>query len=156
MEQVVRQLAELGIETEVDREPSTFPAAARFDQSGLYFGWYAGTVNGPFTQPGFRFPAGAIAMHIHSFSAATLRDAASGWCGPFVARGVTATVGNVFEPYLQLTHRPDFLLRALARGENFGDAATYAQRALSWQTVAIGDPLYRPFRARSADVTKAQ
>jgi uncharacterized protein (TIGR03790 family) len=156
LEQVVRQLAELGIETDVDREASTFPAAARFDRLAFYFGWYAGTVNGPFTQPGFRFQPGAIAMHIHSFSAATLRDATSGWCGPFVARGVTATVGNVFEPYLQLTHRPDYLLRALARGANFGDAAMYAQRALSWQTVAIGDPLYQPFPAKSAHATKAQ
>jgi uncharacterized protein (TIGR03790 family) len=111
----------------------------------LYFGWYAATVNGPFTVPGFRFPPGTLAMHIHSFSAATLRDAATGWCGPLLARGVTATVGNVFEPYLQLTHRPDYLLRALARGENFGDAVYYAQPALSWNTIAIGDPLYRPF-----------
>jgi hypothetical protein len=51
----------------------------------------------------------------------------------------------VFEPYLQLTHRPDLLLRALLRGDNFGDAVVYAQPALSWHTIAIGDPLYRPF-----------
>jgi len=145
LESVVRQLAELDFETEVDRSSTTFSATTAFDDPVLYFGWYAGTVNGPFTKPDFQFPPGAVAMHIHSFSAATLRDANSGWCGPLVARGVTATVGNVFEPYLQLTHRPDLLLRSLARGDNFGDAACYAQRALSWQTVAIGDPLYRPF-----------
>jgi hypothetical protein len=110
-------------------------------------------VNGPFTLPGFRFPPGAIALHIHSYSAQTLRSAESNWCGPLIARGVTATMGNVFEPYLQLTHRPDLLVRALLRGEAFGDAACYAQPALSWQTVVIGDPLYRPFpktRARHA------
>ena len=84
-------------------------------------------------------------MHIHSYSATTLRNRDTGWSGPFVARGVTATVGNVFEPYLQLTHRPDLLLRALVRGATFGDAACYAQPALSWQVIAIGDPLYRPF-----------
>jgi uncharacterized protein (TIGR03790 family) len=154
LETVVRQLDELGIETDVDRAPTTIPATARFDVPILYFGWYASSVNGPFTQPGFRFPPGAIALHIHSYSAATLRDATSGWCGPLVARGVTATLGNVFEPYLQLTHRPDFLLRALARGDNFGDAAMYAQRALSWQTVAIGDPLYRPFPAKLPEIAK--
>lgn len=145
LESVAQQLDQLGIETDVDRAPSTIGAGARFDEPVLYFGWYEGTVNGPFTTPGFRFPPGAIAVHIHSYSATTLRNSESGWCGPFVARGVTATVGNVFEPYLQLTHRPDLLFRALARGQNWGDAVYYSQPALSWHVVAIGDPLYRPF-----------
>jgi len=87
-----------------------------------------------------------VALHIHSFSAPTMGSADSGWCGPLVARGVAATVGNVFEPYLTLTHRPHFLLRALSLGKNFGDAAYYSLPALSWQAVAIGDPLYRPFK----------
>jgi hypothetical protein len=62
-----------------------------------------------------------------------------------VARGVTATFGNVFEPYLQLTIEPQMLMRALSQGRNLGDAAYYATPALSWQTIVIGDPLYRPF-----------
>lgn len=145
LEDVVRQLEELGFSTLVDRKRTTFPTDAPFEEPVLYFGWYAEKVNGPFLKPDFRFPDGAIAVHIHSFSAETLRRANERWCGPFVARGVTATVGNVYEPFLQLTHRPDLLLRALVRGENFGDAAWFAQRAVSWQTIAIGDPLYRPF-----------
>jgi uncharacterized protein (TIGR03790 family) len=145
LEEVVRQLEQLRITTVVDRKRTTFPADTPFESPVLYFGWYAERVNGPFLKTGFRFPDGAIAMHIHSFSAETLRRDSERWCGPFVARGVTATVGNVFEPYLQLTHRPDLLLRALARGDTFGDAVYFAQRALSWQTIAIGDPLYRPF-----------
>ena len=145
LETVARIATELGFQPEVDRSDTTFGVDVPFDAPVLYFGWYAATVNGPFTRAGFSFPVGAIAFHIHSFSAATLRQSASGWCGPFLARGVTATVGNVAEPYLQLTHRPDLLLRALALGQNFGDAVAYAQPALSWQTVAIGDPLYRPF-----------
>ena len=72
-------------------------------------------------------------------------------CGLLVACGVAATVGNVFEPYLQLTHRPDLLLRALVRGHNFGDAAYYALPVLSWQAIALGDPLYRPFRVTLDD-----
>ena len=145
LENLVDQLREVGFETDVDRAPTTFPAIARFDAPVLYFGWYAANVDGPFKESGFRFPEGAIALHIHSYSATTLRNRDTGWSGPFVARGVTATVGNVFEPYLQLTHRPDLLLRALVRGATFGDAACYAQPALSWQVIAIGDPLYRPF-----------
>jgi hypothetical protein len=94
---------------------------------------------------GFEFPPGAVALHIHSFSARTLRSATEGWCGPLVARGVTATFGNVFEPFLELTLRPDLLLHALREGKTLGDAAFYAEPALSWQCIVVGDPLYRPF-----------
>jgi uncharacterized protein (TIGR03790 family) len=139
------QLAELGFDGDVDRAPATLPVTARFDAPALYFGWYAGNLNGPFTLPHFEFPPGAIALHIHSFSAQTLRSPTDNWCGPLVARGVTATMGNVFEPYLAFTHRPDLLLHALARGWSMGDAAYYAMPVLSWQGVLIGDPLYRPF-----------
>ena len=145
LEAVVKQLDSLGFDQEVDRLPATFAPAARFDAPALYFGWYAGDLNGPMALPGFRFPPGAIALHIHSYSARTMRSSTAGWVGPLVARGVTATMGNVFEPYLQLTHHPDLLLRALARGATLVDAAYYALPALSWQTVLIGDPLYRPF-----------
>jgi hypothetical protein len=54
-------------------------------------------------------------------------------------------VGNVFEPYLDLTHDPRALLAVLRAGGTFGDAVAAAQPALSWQTVAVGGPLYRPF-----------
>jgi len=148
LESVAAQLTALGFDLEVDRMPATFPVTARCDAPVLYFGWYAGDLSGPFTLPGFQFLPGAIAVHVHSFSAATLRSATAGWCGPLVARGVTATVGNVYEPYLNFLHRPDLLLQALARGETFGDAAYFAEPVLSWQAIAIGDPLYRPF-ARS-------
>ena len=120
-------------------------AAARCDAPALYFGWYSGNAEGPFTLPGFSFPPGAIALHIHSYSAATLRSATAGWCGPLLAHGVTATMGNVFEPYLHLTHRPDLFMRSLARGATLVDAAYFALPVLSWQAVLIGDPLYRPF-----------
>lgn len=142
----LQQLEELGFDGEVERTAATFEPAARFDAPAFYFGWYANDLNGPFAVGNFKFPAGAIAVHIHSYSAQTLRSDTQGWSGPLVARGVTATVGNVFEPYLQLTHHPDLLLRALSRGQNFGDAAYYALPVLSWQSIAIGDPLYRPFK----------
>jgi hypothetical protein len=139
------QLDELGFDGDVEDTAAQFGPGARFDAPVLYFGWYAGRLNGAFSREGFRFPPGAIALHIHSYSAATVRSDTEAWCGPLVARGVTATAGNVFEPYLQLTHRPNLLLRALSRGRTWGEAAYYALPSLSWQAVAIGDPLYRPF-----------
>lgn len=145
LESTASQLAGLGFDTTIDRASAIMPATTRCDAPVLYFGWYASDVSGPFALPGFTFAPGAIALHIYSYSAATLSQPASGWTGPFVARGVTATVGNVYEPYLMFTHRPDLLLRALTRGQTLVDAAYYALPALSWQAIVIGDPLYRPF-----------
>ncbi len=146
LESVQMQLQDLGFDGEVERTGATFSTEARFDAPVLYFGWYHGDLNGPFAVEGFTFPPGAVALHIYSFSAQTLHSDSQGWCGPFVARGVAATVGNVFEPYLDFTHRPNLLLHALSQGKTFGDAVYYALPTLSWQAVAIGDPLYRPFK----------
>ncbi len=137
-------LAGLGFDGDVETTNALFDEAARFDAPVFYFGWYAVNLNGPFAREGFVFPPGAVALHIHSFSAQTLHSETTGWTGPLVARGVTATVGNVFEPYLVFTHRPDLLALGLARGMNFGDAVYLALPSLSWQAVAVGDPLYRP------------
>jgi uncharacterized protein (TIGR03790 family) len=146
LEQTASELDGLGFDGDVDRTDTDQPVSARFDAPAFYFGWHSQDLNGPMTLPGFRFPAGAIALHIHSFSARTVRSTTLGWCGPMVARGVTATFGNVFEPYLELTLDPSMLLRALKMGWNLGDAAYFATPALSWQTIVIGDPLYRPFK----------
>lgn len=140
------ELTDLGYFGDVQNGGGMFDLTDRFDAPALYFGWYAGTVSGPFTRPEFRFPPGAIALHIHSSSAASLRTTTGFWCGPLVAHGVAATFGNVFEPYLELTIRPHLLLAELAQGKTLGDAAYFATPALSWQTVVIGDPLYRPFK----------
>jgi uncharacterized protein (TIGR03790 family) len=146
LESVQGQLQDLGFDGDTERSSATLASDARFDAPVLYFGWYAANVNGPIARDGFVFPPGAIALHIHSYSAQTLRSSTQGWCGPLVAHGVTVTVGNVFEPYLGFTHRPNLLLRALSQGRNFGDAVYYSLPNLSWQAVAIGDPLYRPFK----------
>ena len=140
-----RELAARDFEVLLDEAPATFTPAARADATAVYFGWYTGTIDGPFRLPGFRFAPGAIALHIYSFSAATLRDPEHGWTGPLVARGVAATVGNVYEPYLELTHRPDLLLRRLLTGATWAEAVFQSLPALGWQAVAVGDPLYRPF-----------
>lgn len=143
IEAAQRELDRRGWDGAVETTAETFAIDARFDAPIWYFGWYVGEVNGPFRRDGFRFPPGAVALHIHSFSAATLRARDHGWTGPLIARGVTATVGNVFEPYLQLTHRPDLLARAMLSRRTFGEAAYEALPVLGWQAIAVGDPLYR-------------
>ncbi|HKB91159.1 MAG TPA: TIGR03790 family protein, partial [Opitutaceae bacterium] len=89
------QLEQLGFDGDTESTTGTIQQTARFDAPVLYFGWYAPDLTGPMVLPGFHFPSGAIALHIHSYSAVTLRSDQKGWCGPLVARGVTATFGNV-------------------------------------------------------------
>lgn len=140
------ELTRLGFDGEVEETPALFDANKALESPLFYFGWYTGDCTGALARSDFHFLPGAIALHIHSFSAQTLHSSTVSWCGPLIAHGVTATVGNVFEPYLQLTHRPDLLMHALAQGKRWGDAVYYSIPVLSWQGVAIGDPLYQPFK----------
>jgi uncharacterized protein (TIGR03790 family) len=136
----------LGFETVLDREPATFPASFPMSQIAIYAGWYDGSVSGPFTRPKVEFMPGAFAYHLHSFSANTIRSASANWVGPLLAKGATATMGCVEEPYLEGT--PDiltFVVRFIYFGFSFGEAAYACQNSLSWQTTVVGDPLYRPF-----------
>ncbi len=140
------ELTKLGFAPDIDTDKSTLSVTARFDQPVFYFGWYDGAISGPMKDPDFRFPVGAIAMHIHSFSATTLRNGNGPWVPSLVARGVTLTCGNVNEPYLQFTHQPQRLVRSLAAGRPAGVAALESLSVLGWQAVLIGDPLYQPFK----------
>jgi len=136
----------LGFETVVDDKPDLFPASFPMSQIALYAGWYVDSASGPFQLPKVEFMPGAFAYHLHSFSAATLRSASERWCGPFVAKGATCTMGCVYEPYLSLTPNVALFLQRFTIGQfTFGEAAWAAQPALSWQTTVVGDPLYRPF-----------
>jgi uncharacterized protein (TIGR03790 family) len=138
-------LRKLGFDVSEDHETSLFTWRQRFDAPAFYFGWYAYDPAGPIADSAFHFPPGAIGIHIHSYSGAMVRDATHRWVGPLVARGIAATVGNVFEPYLDFTHHIDLFMSALAEGRTTGEAAYYSLPALSWQNIFVGDPLYRPF-----------
>ncbi len=151
LEETAKQLEELNFDGDVDKSGGSLAAWARMDAPALYFGWYAGNLNGPFAQTGFTFPPGAVALHIHSYSADTLRTTTRGWTSPLIARGATATFGNVNEPYLEFTHQPQLLVKSLARGYRLGDAAAYSVIGYSWQAIVVGDPLYRPFKVSLAE-----
>ncbi|MFN2621410.1 MAG: TIGR03790 family protein [Chthoniobacterales bacterium] len=139
------QLHKVGIPLIYDDTPEIFPNGYPMTDCALYYGWYTDKLAGPFTQPDFQFVPGAIAVHIHSFSASTLHDENSGWAGPLVSKGAAATIGNVYEPYLQLTAHLDVLNDRLLHGFTFAESAYMASPVLSWMSVMVGDPLYRPY-----------
>jgi uncharacterized protein (TIGR03790 family) len=139
-----------GVPAVLDNGESLFPQTYPMTHACAYFGWYAEHVTGPFLRPDFRFERGAIAAHIHSFSATTLRDPTKYWCAPLIAAGAAATVGNVYEPFLGLTPQLDVLFDRLRSGFTFAESAYMSQQGLSWQTTFVGDPLYRPWPALDA------
>jgi uncharacterized protein (TIGR03790 family) len=144
-----------GFDTHLDTRPETLPTGFPLSHVALYAGWYDAKVSGPFAESTIEFMPGAVAYHLHSFSAATLRSADQNWVGPLIARGVTATMGTVAEPYLDGT--PDIglcLARFVLAGYSWGEAALASQRMLSWQLTVIGDPLYRPFTRNAIDRAK--
>jgi uncharacterized protein (TIGR03790 family) len=142
----------IGYETVLDEKSETFPASFPMSHIAFYAGWYDGQVSGPFTRPKVEFMPGAFAYHLHSYSANSIRTRDQYWVGPLLAKGATATLGCVDEPYLEGT--PDiatFMGRFTILGFSFGEAAFAAQGTLSWQTTVVGDPLYRPFGRGNAD-----
>ncbi len=143
--EAARDAREHGIPVAYDNGPALFPPQYPMRNCALYLGWYSDHVTGPFAQPDFHFTPGAVAVHIHSFSAMSLRDSKHLWCAPLLEVGAACTLGNVYEPYLGITPRLDIFSQRIREGFTFAEAAYMSQPYLSWMTTFIGDPLYRPF-----------
>lgn len=118
--------------------PGTAPQAA------LYSGWYSlGRYIDSFT-----WSRGAIGYHIASAECSTLKKKGSTvWCPQILLHGAAATIGPVYEPYVQGFPLPEVFFGALAEGfHDLGESYLLSLPYISWQMVLIGDPLYRPFR----------
>ena len=140
-------MRENGIPVLSDDLPDTFQSGFPITDAAAYFGWYSGNIDGPFSASSFRFVPGAVAAHLHSFSATTLHDPAVGWTGPLIQHGASASVGNVYEPYLVFTTDFGIMENKLLSGCNLAESYYAAQPVLSWMSILVGDPLYRPYVA---------
>jgi uncharacterized protein (TIGR03790 family) len=139
------QLHKAGVPVVYDNSPAVFPDGYPMTDCALYYGWRTEKVTGPFAQTEFRFSPGAIAVHIHSFSAMTLRDPNANWVAPLLSHGAAASLGNVYEPYLQFTAHLNIFNDHLLHGFTFAESAYSSIQVLSWMSVMVGDPLYRPY-----------
>src|SRR5262245_24341675 len=119
-------------------QPSECPDAA------LYCGWYslANYVDA------FAWKPGAVAYHIASSEADTLRRADSNvWCKKMLEKGVCGTLGPVYEPYLSAFPRPlEFVTLLLSGKLTLGEIYAVTNPCASWVMVLVGDPLYNPFK----------
>jgi uncharacterized protein (TIGR03790 family) len=136
---------EHGVPVFIDKEEPLIADHWPLPDTAFYFGWYTATVSGAVGSPSFKFMPGAIACHLHSFSAAAVRSPDRHWVGPLLKQGAAVALGNVFEPYLSLTVHFDVLNRRLLEGYTVAEAAWCATPVLSWMNVVCGDPLYRPY-----------
>jgi len=112
-------------------------------EAALYCGWYS------LAQyiDSFDWQKGAIGYHIASSECSTLRNKSSSvWCLKMLEKGVAATIGPVYEPYVQGFPLPVIFFSHLIDGYlSLGESYLVSVPYLSWQMVLIGDPLYQPF-----------
>jgi uncharacterized protein (TIGR03790 family) len=110
----------------------------------LYCGWYS---HAKYIDC-CRFVPGAVAWHLASSEATTLREPKSTvWCPNLLQAGAVATLGPVSEPYTIGFPKPAEFFGFLATGE-YTLVECYWKTALftSWMTTLVGDPLYNPFK----------
>lgn len=141
MEKVEDAWKLLGIPYTHDTAPEVVDLST-FKDPLHYQGWYAG---GQTPKGKVRFRTGGIDVHLHSFSAATVRGTTSNWVGPLLSWNATCTYGTVYEPYTVGYPYEEVMWDRIARGWQFGEAGMAANELLSWQAIFVGDPLYRPY-----------
>ncbi len=140
------------LEVVLDNRPGLFQPGDCPD-TALYCGWYslAKYVDA------FTFVPGAVAYHLASSEATTLRNPGSQvWCKRLLEDGAAATLGPVFEPYLIAFPLPHEFFTALGTGKLTLVECYYRTKPLaSWAMTLVGDPLYNPFRNKPViDVDK--
>ena len=109
----------------------------------LYCGWYS---LGRYIDS-FAWRKGSIGYHLASAECSTLRERESTlWCSKILEKGAAATIGPVFEPYIQGFPLPELFFSLLIEGNmSLGESYLLSLPYLSWQMVLVGDPLYQPF-----------
>lgn len=112
-------------------------------ETALYGGWYslAKYIDS------FSWQVGAIGYHIASAECSSLRSTEQSlWCPKMLEQGVAATIGPVYEPYVQGFPLPEIFFSHLVGGNlSLGECYLVSVPYLSWQMVLVGDPLYQPF-----------
>jgi uncharacterized protein (TIGR03790 family) len=126
----------------LDNKPELFPVGSCTD-CALYCGWYS---LAKFVDC-CRFAPGAVAYHIASAEAVSLRDPkAKFWCKNQLEKGAIATLGPVSEPYLVGFPKPAEFFGFLATGQyTLVECYWRTEMLASWMTVLVGDPLYNPY-----------
>ena len=136
-------LKSAGMDVTLDNKSGLFEPDSCKD-AALYSGWYS---HANFIDC-CKYVKGAVAWHLASSEAITLRNPASKvWCPNLLQKGVAATLGPVAEPYTIGFPKPAEFFGFLITGK-YTLVETYSRTTYltSWMTVLIGDPLYNPYK----------
>jgi uncharacterized protein (TIGR03790 family) len=130
---------------QLDNKPKCLsPNAAK--NVALYAGWYS---HGKFIDS-FTFTPGAVAWHLASSEATSLREhPGTLWCPNLLKAGAAVTLGPVAEPYAVAFPKPAEFFGFLATGKYcLAEVFSKTSHFASWQMTCLGDPLYTPFRSK--------
>ncbi len=134
-----------------DDKPAVFARGANDEPAvenvAMYVGWYQlRDYNRPFD-----LARGAVAYHVASYEMVSLHNAGEkGWARGLLMDGAAATVGPVSEPFLNAFPPPWAFLPIVLKGDaTLAEAYWATVPHVSWKMVLVGDPLYRPFAAKS-------
>lgn len=141
-----------GFDVTLDDKSELFAAKSGPD-AAIYTGWYALADY----RPCCTFVRGAVAWHLASAEAVTLRPGSKCWCPNLLADGAAVTLGPVSEPYTVGFPKPAEFFGFLACGKyTLAEVHGRTTHFASWMMTCVGDPLYRPFGAspkvKEADV----
>jgi uncharacterized protein (TIGR03790 family) len=158
----------------VDQEKTSLLEAAP-DQPTL--GYYSAASSATTTDRAAKlsFTAGSIGANFTSFDARTFHEPPDDWrptssgdkktwfegsgaplIGDLIRAGVSGVAGQVGEPYLLGSIRPEILFPAYLAGFNLAEAFYLSVPSLSWQTVVIGDPLCAAVPRNPLDRTRLE
>lgn len=144
-------IAKQRMDVVMDETAGLFPEKA-CPEAAVYSGWYS---LGKYIDS-FEWQRGAVGYHIASSECSTLRkNESTVWCVKMLEKGVAATIGPVYEPYVQGFPVPHVFFKQLLEGYmSLGEAYLVSLPYLSWQMVLVGDPLYQPFKPVEEEVDK--
>jgi len=140
-------------------------AKVLYDQKNVigYASWGSNDPDRHRRDLGFEFLPGALTNEYVSTNARTFAKPSDTWnigswndppstwfanspqtlTADMVQGGATGASGHVYEPYLELIARPDYLFPAYFSGRTLGESYYIAMPAISWMNIVIGDPLCR-------------
>ena len=96
----------------IDDRPELFEEGSCPD-AALYSGWYS---LGSYVDA-FAWKPGSVGFHIASGECATLKlEGSQVWCKRMLEEGAAATIGPVYEPYVQAFPPPDLFFTKLTEG----------------------------------------
>ena len=124
--------------------PVTYPLADVFWHSSYYQYMYYSDI--------MQWPVGAVSIQHESGTVGHFRSLDhSNYSTRALWRGLTAVAGPVAEPYYNCVPNADLMFSSLVQGFTWAEAAGQAYRSSKglqrWMNMAVGDPLYAPFRS---------